>query len=162
MNSKILLFFTLFLSLNLSGQIPEKIKTVSSIKSLNLIKSIKGTWQVVHISADNMEIDCENFESSLSKQLKRSKGNHSEIKEKFKNFCKNKTRKTIKVTDNYILDLETNEKTTFKLDDSLDENMVLTKDGLNEYKVKIIKLDDFYFRFFSSEKLWMEFKKIED
>lgn len=155
MKFKILFVFT-FIYINcLSAQIIEKQHT-GFIKSYELLNSVKGTWKLVHMSADNIEVDCENMEKSFIEQLNLKKIDSLSLRSKFDIGCAKMEKYILKITDKYIIN--SNDTTYFKLNKSLEKDVILT----NRNKIKMVKLKDNYFRYISTDILWLEFKKIED
>ncbi len=158
---KLKLFFLLSLvfSLNMHSQVIEENDT-TFIKDYSLLKSIKGKWKNVHSCIDNIEVDCENFEKSLKKQLELKKSDTLGLRTQFNIICNNMKRHIITITDSLMI--SRNDTTTLYLDNQLKKDIIYTKGIQNEYKIKVIKIDKDYFRLHSTDNLWLELKKIED
>lgn len=160
---KLILFICLTLLIpKIHSQIIENKEGEGFIKDYKLLKSIKGEWKLVHLIVDNMEVDCENFEESLSKELNNNKDNHAEIKEKFNYTCNDNNYKIIKISNNSIFDKNLNKMTLFKLDNNLKDNTIMVNEGENKFELKIIKLSNNYFKIYYTDKMWLKFKKIND
>jgi len=147
----------LLFSLNLSSQLIEKNERISFVKNYKVLKPIKGTWILVHMSTDDMEVDCENFEKSFIDQLKLNGIDSLELRTKFNNSCNSMKNHTLKITDKFMI--ERNDTIKICLDKQLEKNVIFSQNKQNSYKIQIINLNENYFRFFYSEKMWLEFKR---
>lgn len=164
MKLKRIVLFTFFniIVLNTFSQESENKQEQGYVKSYNLLKSIQGNWKLVHLLVDNMEVDCEHLEKSLLKQLDTDKNNQAMVTEEFNTICKVNESRIINVSHNSIVDKNLNRITFFKLDNNLEENIIIIDKKQNKVKLKIIKINDTYFKLLHSNKEWLKFKRITD
>lgn len=148
--------------LNVQGQVADFKEERGWVKDFELLNSLGGKWEVVTVMMNDIEVDCEHFEESLSKMLKENPDNHLEITNRFNDVYKNIKNKIIEISDHTVFNRGQKKKTVFKEDNSLEEDVILVEERGKKTEMKVIKLDEHYFKLIHSEKEWLKFKRVMD
>lgn len=138
--------------------------------SQNLLDSLQGKWIPVHMKINEDDVDCENFDSALKKQLSDTPADSLSIKKKFEIGCAKLHRMAIEIQGTNFI-----QQTTFSDEQVITDTIVfrLEKDTLialpnlptgdtNDQKFKIEFLDKNRFNQVYSENTWIEFIRKND
>ena len=140
MKLKIIIFFFLVTTINLTAQVNDSKKVITTLHK-SLLKKIKGTWNLIGVQLSRVSIDCENIEASTIKTIEKEEIDSLKRKELFHQVCNSLQNTQLFISDDvFIFEDNSNRKndTAFiKIDTSIAKNLILIREKNKEYNTKM-------------------------